>query len=59
MTILDCLRTSGSRVDYGNKWLVITEDNMFRVYEHPYYAKNSVCLIQTANEEEAVEELMR
>lgn len=59
MTILDCMKTSGSRLSYGNKWLVITKANLFRVYEHPYRAKQSVCLIQTDNEEEAVEELMR
>lgn len=59
MTILDCLKTSGSCISYGNKWLVITEDNMFRVYEHPYCGKKSVCLLQTSNEEEAADELMR
>lgn len=59
MTILDALKISGSRIEYGNKWLVITENNMFRVFEYPFCDKKSVCLLQTSNEEEAVEELMR
>jgi hypothetical protein len=57
--IIDCLKISGSSLSYGNKWLVITENNMFRVYEHTYRAKESVCLIETDNEDEAAKELMR
>ena len=59
MKILEALKNENARVSYGNKWLVVTEDNMFRVYEHPYRAKQSVCLIQTDSEDKAVEELMK
>jgi recombinational DNA repair protein RecR len=59
MNIIEALKTQNARVSYGNKWLVVTEDEMFRVYEHPYRAKKAMCLIQTDSEDEAIEELLR
>ena len=57
MTILDALNDT-ARLSNGKKWLFI-DDGIFKVYDHPYRAKNSIWLLQTDNEEEAVEELMR
>jgi len=56
MTILSCLKTSGACLTYGHEWLVIV-NRMFRVYEET--ERGSYILIQTSDEEKAVEELMR
>jgi len=62
MTILEALKNYHKynlRIEYErNKWLLFDGDN-WCVYEHPYRAKVSKLLIETQDEEKAVEMLLR
>lgn len=54
MTIIEALKDSTVRVSCGNRWLVVTEENIFQVYDRPYRAKFSICIFETRDEEVAV-----
>jgi hypothetical protein len=58
MKILEAIKTESLMLSCGRKWIAITDDNMFRVYEKPYHSKTTQILLQTSDEDRAVEELL-
>ena len=54
MLLTEFLKTSNSRVSYGNRWLVCNEDGAFTVYEHLYGQKKVTEIIHTFDEDHAV-----
>ena len=61
MTIIEALRNPSARVVYGNKWIYFSPlDNKWVVMLAPKrYGRNSITLLETTDEELAVEELLK
>ena len=59
MKIVEALKKRGTylRVSNINRWLVFNDD-IFIVYEHKRYAKKTTIIIETSDEDKAVEALM-
>lgn len=62
MKIIEALKDENTfdiRVSHANKWMVYDSGVGFSVYEHKYRAKINPVLIQTFNEEKAIEMLLK
>ncbi len=58
MNIYEALKTTNSRISYGFRWLIITDDGVYLVFERRPYAKKTTVVYEGTDESAACQALL-